>query len=117
ALRVLRKSPDPAAIPVLFRCLALPSEAVRQRARAAVDAVGWARIAARVEELARQADPETAEALLEGLAAFEAGPDVVALLDRLALLLRDGLRERTIHLLGRKRLGLELERTAAVFKE
>jgi serine/threonine protein kinase len=115
-LRLLRRQPDPTAIPVLFRCLSLSSETVRRAALEAVDAIGWPKTSARVEELARQADPEM-PAILEGLAAFEASGDLVALLDRLALRLQGGLRERAIHLLGRKRLGLDLEKTSALLEQ
>ena len=116
-LRLLRKKPDLAALPLLFHCLSLPLEKVRQKARLAVDALGWPKTAARIEELARAGDPETVAALLEGLAAFEASPTVVGLLDRLAFLLKDNLRERAIHLLGRKRLGLQQEKTAELLKQ
>jgi serine/threonine protein kinase len=56
-------------------------------------------------------------AVLDGLNAFEAHPRVVGLLDRLVVLLTGELRNRAILLLERKRLGLELDRVAALFRE
>jgi serine/threonine protein kinase len=115
-LRVLRKKPDPASLPVLFRCLCLSSEEVKRRALLAIEAIGWPAVVVETESLVRQGD-ERAGAMLEGLAAFEATAEVVALLDRLVVLLRDGLRERALHLLGRKRLGLDLEKTRALLEQ
>ena len=55
--------------------------------------------------------------ILEGLAALEAHARVVTLLDRLAGLLRGSLRDRAVWLLDRKRLALERDRLAAVFRD
>jgi serine/threonine protein kinase len=117
ALRQLRKARDPAAVPGVFRCLAHPSAAVRERARKALKALGWEKAAAAVEDLARGRDAERLGFVLEGLAALEAHADVVRLLDRLVVLLQGNLRQRAVFLLERKRLGLELDKLAAVFRE
>jgi serine/threonine protein kinase len=70
-----------------------------------------------VEGVARRGDPEALGAIFDGLNAFEAHPQVVGLLDRLVVLLKGELRNRTILLLERKRLGLGLESVAALFRE
>jgi serine/threonine protein kinase len=116
-LRLLRARPDPVALPVLFRCLAMPVEGLQQRARLAIDAVGWTQTVLFIEEQARRGASDVLGSVLDGLATFEASPDLVALLDRLEFLLRDQLRERAQHLLGRKRLGLELEKTKELFQQ
>jgi serine/threonine protein kinase len=116
-LRFLRKARDPAGVPLVFGCLAHEAEAVRERARKAVHALGWEQTTAAVEELARRGDEADVGPVLEGLAAFEAHADVVRVLDRLVVLLRGNLRNRAIFLLERKRLGLELEKVAALFRE
>jgi serine/threonine protein kinase len=107
---------DPGAIPVLFRCLAHCSQAVRDRARRAVQALGWEDVTAAVEELARRGDGHVVD-ILDGLAAFEAHRETVALLDRLVTLLKGEFRNRAIFLLERKQQALELERVAEVFRE
>jgi serine/threonine protein kinase len=117
ALRLLRRARDPAAVPWVFRCLPHPSGAVRDRARKALQALGWEKAAAAAEELARRHDEERLGFVLEGLAALEAHADVVRLLDRLVFLLHGNLRQRAVFLLERKRLGLELDRIAAIFRE
>jgi serine/threonine protein kinase len=116
-LRQLGKKAEPASIPVLFRCLTNASEAVRESAHKAVHAIGWDKTTAVIESLARQADEDKMGAVLEGLAAIEAHPQVVTLVDRLTLLLTGTLRNRSILLLERKRLGLERERISALFRE
>ncbi len=116
-LRRLRQTNDPACVPAVFRCLAHPSEAVRSQASKAVHALGWDRVTAAIEALARGGDADGVGAVLEGLAAFEAHSAVVDVLDRLVNLLRDDPRNRTILLLERKRLGLGLEKTAELFRE
>ena len=55
--------------------------------------------------------------MLDGLAAFESHREVVALLDRLVVLLKDDLRNRAVLMLERKQLGLGLEKTDEVFRE
>jgi serine/threonine protein kinase len=116
-LRSLGKKGDPAGLPSIFRCLAHRLEAVRHSARKAVHAFGWTRAASAIEELARGGDEEDMGFVLEGLAAFEAHSDVVSLLDRLVMRLQGNLRQRAIFLLERKRLSLELEKVAALFRE
>jgi serine/threonine-protein kinase len=116
-LRWLRRQGDPACVPLLFRCLAHPAEQIRGQARKAVHALGWAKVSEAAEELARQGAAGDVAAVLDGLAAFEAHPQVVGLLDRLVTVLRGELRNRTVLLLERKRLGLELDQVARLFRE
>jgi serine/threonine protein kinase len=116
-LDLLGRMNDPAGVPSVFRCLTNASEAVRQRARRVLHAFGWERAVSAVEDLARRADGERVGAVLDGLAAFESHREVVALLDRLVARLRGDLRNRAILLLERKRLGLEVETMAEVFRE
>jgi hypothetical protein len=116
-LGVLRKRRDPAAVPVLFRCLAHVSEIVREQARKALHVLGWDVVSAAVMALADGGDSTRLAAVLDGLAAFEAHPRVVGLLDWLTTLLHGDLRNRAIMLLERKRLGLELEEMARLFRE
>jgi serine/threonine-protein kinase len=116
-LRELRRRPDPARLPLLFRCLAHKSEAVRGQAGRAFRALGWEAVGRAAEGLASRAEAEPIEAMLEGLAALEAHREVVALLDRLVGLLRGGPRDRAVWLLERKRLALERERLAEVFRQ
>jgi serine/threonine protein kinase len=117
ALRFLGRIKEPAGIPAIFGCLGHTSEAVRSEARTSLHAIGWETVIRAVESLARRGEPARMEAILDGLNAFEAHPRVVALLDQLVVLLRGELRNRTILLLERKRLGLELDRVAAMFHE
>jgi serine/threonine protein kinase/uncharacterized caspase-like protein len=116
-LRGLRHRPDSSALPFIFRSLAHRAEPVRQRARQALHALGWDHASRTAEDLARSADCENVGALLEGLAALEAHLRVVGLLDRLAGVLRGTLRDRAVWLLDRKRLALERDRLAKVFRE
>jgi serine/threonine protein kinase len=116
-LRFLRQQGEPACVPLIFRCLAHASEAVRQQARKTVHALGWDNVSAAAEDLARQGSTAGIAEVLEGLAAFEAHPQIVALLDRLAVRLKGELRNRTLLLLERKRLGLELDTVARHFRE
>jgi serine/threonine protein kinase len=114
---LLGKMRDPAGVPPLFRCLAHPVEAVREQAKQVVHLFGWGRVTAAIEDLARHGDGERVGAILDGLAAFEARRETVALLDRLSSLLKGDLRTRTIFLLERKQQGLEFERVAELFRE
>jgi serine/threonine protein kinase len=116
-LRGLRHRPDPSALPLIFRSLAHRAEPVRQRARQALHALGWDQASRQAEEIARVADADNVGALLDGLAALEAHLRVVGLLDRLAGVLRGGLRDRALWLLDRKRLALERDRLAEIFRE
>jgi serine/threonine protein kinase len=116
-LRELRRRPDPSGVPLLFGSLAHRAEAVRQRARQALHVLGWDQASRTAEELARKPESEPVNAILEGLAALEAHARVVSLLDRLAGLLRGGLRDRALYLLDRKRLALDRERLAEVFHQ
>jgi serine/threonine protein kinase len=116
-IRRLREAIDPACVPLLFRYLSHSSEAVRQEARRAVHALGWDKVSNTAEEMARRDDAAGIASVLDGLAAFEAHPKIVGLLDRLAVLLKGDLRNRAILLLERKRLGLELDTVAALFRD
>jgi serine/threonine protein kinase len=116
ALRFLGRVKESAGIPVIFRCLAHASEAVRGEARSALFAFGWDTVVGVVESLARR-DPAGTGAVLDGLNAFEAHPQVVGLLDRLVILLSGEVRNRAILLLERKRLALDLEKVVALFGE
>jgi hypothetical protein len=81
---------------------------VREQARKALHVLGWDAVSAAAMTLAHGGDTARLEAVLNGLAAFEAHPRVVGLLDWLTTLLRGDLRNRAIMLLERKRLGLDL---------
>jgi serine/threonine protein kinase len=116
-LHLLERREDSACIRLIFRCLLHSSESVRSRARQALHSVGWNKVSAAVEDLARSGDPGLIRTVLDGLAAFESHPQVVELLDRLAVILKGDLRNQTILLLERKRLGLELDKVIALFKE
>jgi serine/threonine protein kinase len=116
-LRMLERNEEPAGIPAIFRCLVHPSEAVRRSATRAVQAIGWDKTAAAIEGLAKRAGEDHLGVILEGLAAFEAHPTLVALLDRLVLALKGSLRNRAILLLERKRVGLERDQLSALFVE
>ena len=111
-----RRSRDPAAIPEIFRALTHESKEVRERAKVAAGAVGWERTSAAIMDLARQGLASQVRPILEGLGAFESHRDVVALLDRLILVLKGDLRNQAILMLDRKRLVLEMEKAATVFR-
>jgi serine/threonine protein kinase/uncharacterized caspase-like protein len=117
SLRFLGRVKEPTSIPVIFRFLGHASEAVRGEARSALHAFRWETVVGTVEDLARCGDPVAVAAVLDGLNAFEAHPRVVGLLDRVVVLLKGELRNRAILLLERKRLGLELDRVAGLFRE
>ncbi len=116
-LDLLRVMEHPAAVPVLFRCLAHTREEIRSRAKKVVQTIGWEKVAAFIEVLALRGDAEQFGAVLDGLAAFEAHREIVALLDRLVTLLKGDQRNRTIFLLERKQQSLDLERIAELFRE
>jgi serine/threonine protein kinase len=116
-LRSLQQAGDPACVRLVFRYLAHPSEAVREQARKVIHSLGWSKVSAAIEDLARRGEAADIASVLDGLAAFEAHPQVVELLDRIVLLVKDELRNRTILLLERKRLGLELNDVAALFRD
>jgi serine/threonine protein kinase len=116
-LGYLQERDDTACIPLLFRCLSHPSEAVRKQARKNVHSFGWNKVSEAAEEMARRDDAAGIAAVLDGLAAFESHSQIVALLDRLVVLLKGDLRNRAILLLERKRLGLELDAVAGFFRE
>jgi serine/threonine protein kinase len=115
-LLFLQEAGEPACVPLVFRCLNHSSEAVRRQAREIVHSLGWDKVSDTAEDLARRDDAAGVAAVLDGLAAFEAHPAVVALLDRLVVLLKGDLRNRTILLLERKRLGLELDTVGGLFR-
>jgi serine/threonine protein kinase len=116
-LDLLKAMNNPAGIPLLFRCLAHANEEVRTAANRGVQTFRWEDVAATIEDLARRGDVERVGFVLDGLAAFEAHSDLVALLDRLVSLLKGDARNRTILLMERKQQGLDLERVAELFRE
>jgi serine/threonine protein kinase len=116
-LDLLRVIEHPAAIPLLFRCLAHAREEIRTRAKKVVHTIGWEKVAAFIEALATHGGAEQFSAVLDGLAAFEAHREIVTLLDRLVTLLKGDQRNRTIFLLERKQQSLDLERIAELFRE
>jgi serine/threonine protein kinase len=136
-LRLLQRARDPACVPQVFRCLAHDSEAVRRQAQHTIHAIGWDVVADAVETLARREFERSHEVsekiavenlteqryhadignVLAGLAAFESHPRVVALLDRMLPFLKGDHRNSAILLLERKRLGVELETMARLFRD
>jgi serine/threonine protein kinase len=118
-LRFLRTIGDPTAVPFIFRCLAHRSEVARQAAKKALQTIGWEKAVVAIEQLAGGADEAKMESVLEGLAALEAHASVVSVLDRLVDMgiVKGNLRNRAIRLLERKRLSLEQEKVAALFRE
>jgi serine/threonine protein kinase len=121
-LGFLKARRDPVTIPLLIRCLAHRSDAIRRRAKILVQGYGWERVAAASGELARKADGEhgllRVDFLLDGLKAIEANADVVGLLERLVNLLKSGkLKDKATSLLDHKRLGLDLDRVRTLFHE
>jgi serine/threonine protein kinase len=117
SLCFLGRVKEPSGIPVICRCLGHASEAVRKEARSALHAFGWETVVDAVEGLAHRGAAAEIASVLDGLNAFEAHPQVVGLLDRLVVVLKGELRNRTIVLLERKRLGLGLEKVTALFRE
>ncbi len=116
-LETWRRSRDPEGIPTIFASLLHGSEQVRELAKRAVRGFGWEKISAGVLDLARRGDQARLGPVLTGLAAFESHRDVVVLLDRLVSLLKEELRNQAILMLERKQLVLDMEKTAAVFRE
>src|SRR5262249_10596573 len=100
-LRFLRRVKEPHAVPTILRCLGHASAAVRSEARSTLHSFGWDNVVRAVEGLVREGDAAGMAAVLEGLNAFETHPQVVALLDRLVVLLTGELRHRTILMLER----------------
>jgi serine/threonine protein kinase len=116
-LRLLGTKAHPAGIPSIFRCLCHTSESVRQHARKAVHAMGWDKVSAAALELPTRGNAEHTDLVLDGLTAFESHPQVTSLLDRLVAVLKGDQRNRAILLLEQKRLALELEKVASLFRE
>jgi len=116
-LRLMQHNAEPVYVPLIFRCLGNPSESVRQQARKAVHSLGWDKVAQTAEDLARRDDMAGIAAVLDGLVAFEAHAQTVGLLDRLVVMVKGELRNRTILLLERKRLALELDAVAGLFRD
>jgi serine/threonine protein kinase len=116
-LRLLQETGDAACVPLVFRCLSHASDAVRHRARKVVHALSWDKVSDTAEDLARCDNVAGITSVLDGLTAFEAHPQIVALLDRLVVLLKGDLRNRTILLLERKRLSLELDAVVRLFRD
>ena len=82
-LRVIRDQRDTGQMPLVFRSLKHPDEEVRTRAQQAIHKIGWADVSRAIEKLARETNTEAIESILTGLAALEAHPRAVALLNRL----------------------------------
>jgi serine/threonine protein kinase len=116
-LDLLAPAPFPAAIPLILRCLAHPGDEVRDRAKRVLKAFGWDRMRASVEVLAARADAARIGAVLDGLGAFEAHAEIVALLDALVTRLKGDLRNRAVLLLERKQQALDLERIADLLRQ
>jgi anti-anti-sigma factor len=116
-LRIWSETDKPEYVQMVFRCLAHSTETVRKQARKAVQSLGWGKVSAAAEDLARRGDSPGMAAVLDGLAAFESHQQTVGLLDRLVVLLKGDLRNRAILLLERKRLSLELDTVAALFRD
>jgi serine/threonine protein kinase len=116
-LRFFARTEAGVAVPLIFRLLAHASPEVRERAAKTVHALGWIKITSVIEALAMRGDAPQMDAILTGIAAFEAHSDLVNLLDRLVLSLHGDLRNRAILLLERKRLSLDFEQVAASFRE
>jgi serine/threonine protein kinase len=116
-LRSARRRRDPEMLPLVFRSLGHKIEAVRQRAQRTLRAFGWEAVTEGVKSLARTGDGEKLGWVLDGLEALEAHHDTVELLDRLEMLLHGDLHHRTARLLAHKRLGLDRERVAAIFRD
>jgi serine/threonine protein kinase len=116
-LRKLGRLASPAAVPVLFRSLLHSSKSVADLARRGLQTIGWEKALNAVEEWARQGDPAAGKTILDGLAVFEARADQVRLLDRLTDIFTGDLRVRALQLWEQKRLGLDLEQLATLFRE
>lgn len=113
-LKQAGKIADPLAVPFVVPHLAHKAEAVRVMAKRAIQGIGIKQTFMAIEELARRGDPALGP-ILDGLAAFEARPDLVQLLDRLVDHVSGDLLVRAIALLDRKRLGLGLEAVRELF--
>jgi serine/threonine protein kinase len=116
-LGLLAQTGDIGCVPTVFRYLAHPGRAVRTEARNAIHSLGWQKVSSAIDALARAGDAPAIGHVLDGLSAFKADPEVVGILDRLAVILKGDLRTRAIQLLERKRLGLELNVITDLFKE
>src|SRR5262249_8016208 len=114
-LRRLRKRPDARQLPLLFASLAHASEAVRQRARQALHALGRDDASPAAVALARGG--ADVGAVLDGLAALEASGRVAALLEQLTAVLKGDARGRAARLHDRKKLALDSPRLAAALRE
>jgi serine/threonine protein kinase len=115
-LAELRRTRDPAGVPEVLGSLAHASAAVREEAKKAARALGWEQTAAAILDLARGGAATAMRSVLEGLVALESHRDVVTLLDRLVILLTGDLRNQAVSMLDRKRLVLQMEKTAEVFR-
>jgi serine/threonine protein kinase len=116
-LREVMDRGDIEFLPQTFRCLAHSCEDVRRQAKRAVRSIGWSNVENAIGTVARQGDVDDMGAILDGLAAFEAHDRTVRLLNRLVAMLHGDLRNRTILLLERKKLGLELEKVSNLFRD
>jgi serine/threonine protein kinase len=83
----------------------------------AIDAIGWPETARAVHAQARRLDDDRAAHVLDGLRAIRSHPELVELLDHLVESLKGDLRNRAILLVEQKRLVLELDAIAGLFRE
>jgi serine/threonine protein kinase len=116
-LCLLREIATPVAIALIFQCLTHAAAKVREQADRALQVIGWERVVAAIDELARQSNPENMGFILKGIAAYNAHPHVVSLLDHLVDCLKDELRNQAILLWEEKRLSLEQKKTESLFRE
>lgn len=117
ALRQIRDSRDRTQIGLVFRSLASQEQAIRDRARQALHAIGWKEATEAIgkRSLASLASGEV-EDILDGLAALESHVEVVEFLDQLINRLSGDARNRAILLWERKSLALRREKMAQVFQ-
>jgi serine/threonine protein kinase len=117
ALAAIREHRLLGGVPILFHCLAHPTESVRLEAKATLKELRWARVAEQIRHVAENQDEAKMEFVLEGLAAIQADDNIVRLLDSLVTGLKGSLWQRAVFLLDRKRLGLTFDHVADLFRE
>ncbi len=114
-LRTIRESRDSAQIGLVFRSLASEDQAIRDRARQALHAIGWKEATQAIAKLPLSPVSEI-EGILDGLAALESHIEVVEFLDQLSNRLTGDARNRAILLWERKTLALRREKMSQVFQ-
>ena len=116
-LKFIERIKSPAAIPIVFRCLADPDEGMREEARKAIRSFEWQDVVAAAMESARKGLEDHIDYILEGSAALRPHAEVVSLLDGLVENLKGSARNRCILLHEQKQRGLEMEELRALFQE